>query len=181
MEKTLNVYERAFEAWLRERQMPYRAVDQSRRREFKCRRVKSFDFAMSTPAGLLLADVKGRLFRGASLAGLKGVQTWVTQEDVRGLEDWRKAMAEREWVLAGFVFAYQLTQVEVETDGVEIVEFEGRRFVFLLVLLDDYQKAMKRRSPRWQTVYLPAEVFRRVAVPLAEWIEQKTETVVSEF
>ncbi len=180
MEKMLNIYERAFEAWLRERRIPYRAVDQSRRREFKCRRVKSFDFAISTPAGLLLADVKGRLFRGASLVGLKGVQTWVTEDDVRGLEAWRKAMADREWTQAGFIFAYQLTQVDVETDGVEVMVFEGRRFVFLLVLLDDYQKAMRRRSPRWRTVYLSADVFRSVAQPLAEWIEQKTETIVSE-
>lgn len=178
--KTRNVYERAFEAYLRQRQMPYRAVDQSRRREFERCRVKSFDFALSTPGGLLLADVKGRLFRGVSVVGFKGVQSWVTMEDIRGLRLWQKVVAEKEPARAGFIFAYRLSAADVETDGAEVYDFEGQRFIFVLVLLDDYQKAMRQRSPRWQTVYLPAAAFRRVAVGLTEWLEQQTEHSVIE-
>lgn len=178
--KTQNVYERAFEAWLKERQLPYRMVDQTRRREFERCQIKSFDFAISTPDGLLLADVKGRLFRGISLVGLKNAQSWVTIEDIRGLRLWQKIVAEKEPAQAGFVFAYRLLAVDVETDGVGIFKWEGHKFVFLLVLLDDYQKAMKQRSPRWKTVYLPAADFRKFAVPLAEWTERQIDKIVIE-
>lgn len=178
--KAPNIYECAFEAWLAERNIPYRVVDQSRRREFERRRIKSFDFAVSTPGGLLLTDVKGRLFRGASLVGFKGVQSWVTMEDIRGLRLWQKIVSERESARSGFVFAYRLSAVDVETDGIEILNFEGQRFIFVLVLLDEYQKAMRRRSPRWQTVYLPAAVFRKIAAPLGDWIERQTDKVLTE-
>lgn len=166
-------YERAFEAWLNEKQLPYRAVDQSRRRQFRRHKIKSFDFAVSTPGGLLLADVKGRQFGGRSLSGLKGLQTWVTQEDIDGLLEWRQTVAEKQSCEAGFVFAYRLMQVDVESDGFSVFEFEGQRYVFLLIELDVYRNNMKRRSPRWNTVYLPAKRFRNAAVSLAEWIDRK--------
>ncbi|MGH2272564.1 HYExAFE family protein [Anaerohalosphaeraceae bacterium U12dextr] len=174
-------YERAFAAWLNENQMPYRAVDQSRRRQFRRHKIKSFDFAVSTPGGLLLADVKGRLFRGQSLVGLKGLQTWVTGEDIEGLLEWRQAVAQRQTCQAGFVFAYRLTQVDVESDGLSVFEFEGQRYVFVLIELDRYRNNMKRRSLRWNTVYLPARQFRSAAVPLTNWMDRHSDVVVNEI
>lgn len=171
-------YERAFAAWLNEKQMPYRAVDQSRRRQFRRHKIKSFDFAVSTPSGLLLADVKGRLFRGQSLVGL---QTWVTGEDIEGLLEWRQAVAQRQSCQAGFVFVYRLTQVDVESDGLSVFEFEGQWYVFLLIELDVYRNNMKRRSPRWNTVYLPAKQFRSAAVSLTDWMDRHSDVVVNEI
>jgi hypothetical protein len=176
-----NEYERAFDAWLREMNIPCHVMDQTRRREFYRDKIKSFDFAFCPIGGkLTLIDVKGRLFRGWSLVGLKGLQCWVTREDIRGLEEWREVVAAKQPADAAFVFAYQLTQIDVETDGTAAFEFEGRKYVFLIVRLDDYQRWMKQRSPRWQTVYLSAADFRRLAAPIDNWIENLKKEVLDE-
>jgi hypothetical protein len=36
--------------------------------------------------------------------------------------------------------------------------------------LEDYRKFMKRRSPKWQTVTLPADKFRESAVHINEFL-----------
>jgi len=107
------------------------------------------------------------------------LQTWVTGEDIEGLLEWRQAVAQRQNCQAGFVFAYRLMQVDVETDGLSVFEFEGQRYVFLLIELDVYRNNMKRRSPRWNTVYLPAQQFRSAAISLAEWIDKHSNAAVN--
>jgi hypothetical protein len=112
--------------------------------------------------------------------GLKGLQTWVTGEDIEGLLEWRQAVAQQQTCQAGFVFAYRLTQVDVESDGLSVFEFEGQRYVFVLIELDRYRNNMKRRSPRWNTVYLPARQFRSAAVPLSNCMDRHS-TVANEI
>jgi hypothetical protein len=53
--------------------------------------------------------------------------------------------------------------------------------VFVLIELDVYRNNMKRRSPRWNTVYLPARQFRSAAVSLADWMDRQSDTVVTEM
>jgi hypothetical protein len=180
MVSAVKAYERAFEVWLREMGIPCHVMDQTRRREFYFDRVKSFDFAICPVGGnLTLIDVKGRLFGGQSLTGLKNLQCWVTREDIHGLEEWRNILAVRQPADAAFVFAYRLTQIDVETDGLPVFEFEGQKYVFFIIRLEEYRRCMKPRSPRWQTVYLVAEDFRRLACPLEDWIEKLNLEVVN--
>jgi hypothetical protein len=40
--------------------------------------------------------------------------------------------------------------------------------MFYAVKLDDYREFMKVRSPKWQTVTLPAAKFREFAIPVRE-------------
>ena len=44
-----------------------------------------------------------------------------------------------------------------------IAEVKGRKF-------NDYRSFMKRRSPKWQTVTLPADKFRQCAVQISEFL-----------
>jgi hypothetical protein len=179
MVSAVNRYERAFEVWLQEMHIPCHVMDQTRRREFYHDKIKSFDFAICPVGGkLTLIDIKGRLFRGQTLAGLRGLQCWVTRDDIRGMEEWCDVVAAKQPADAVFVFAYRLTQMDVETDGLPVFEFEGARYVFLMVRLGDYRQAMKQRSPRWQTVYLAAADFRRLAAPIENWIEKLSNEVV---
>jgi len=181
MRTPANSYEQAFNAWLQEMNIPCHVMDQTRRREFSRDKIKSFDFAICPIGGkLTLIDVKGRLFRGQSLAGLKGLQCWVTREDIRGLEEWCDVVAVKQPADAAFVFAYRLTQVDVETDGLPAFEFEGAKYIFFIVRLEEYQRLMKRRSPRWRTVDLPAADFRRLVIPMDEWLEKLRNEVVNE-
>ena len=162
-----NHFETAFENWLIENRVQYVQVDQRKRAYFARTKIKSFDFLLY-PARLdtdtLIAEVKGRTFDGKSLARLSGLQCWVTMEDVRGLLRWEEVFGKN---FAGvFVFAYELANIDIDTDGRDAFKFDGKRYLFCSIRLSDYRSLMRTRSPRWQTVMLGAADFRRCATDL---------------
>ena len=160
-----NHYERAFESWLRDNRIRYVSVDEQKRVEFASSSIKSFDFLLYPPSGqIIIAEVKGRTFKGTSLANLTGLECWVTAEDIDGLTHWQKVSGRDH--LAVFVFAYKIENIDVDFDGREFYNFEGNRYIFFCVKLDDYRKFMKRRSPKWRTVTLPADKFRECAIQM---------------
>ena len=164
---TPNHYERAFENWLAEHRIKYGPVDEHKRAMYDQAPIKSFDFVIYKSDGqILIAEVKGRRFRGASLAKLSGMECWVTTADVDGLAAWQAVFGEG--AKAYFVFAYRVEKVDVDFDGREEFSFEQSRYVFLAVGLDDYVRFMKQRSPKWKTVTLPAEKFRSCARNVGE-------------
>jgi hypothetical protein len=162
-----NHFETAFENWLIENRVQYVQVDQRKRAYFARTKIKSFDFLLY-PARLdtdtLIVEVKGRTFSGKSLARLGGLQCWVTMEDVRGLLRWEDVFGKDHTGM--FVFAYELSNVDVDTDGRSVFECDGKRYFFTGIKLSDYSSCMRLRSPRWQTVMLGAADFRRRAVEL---------------
>jgi len=159
-----NHYERAFTAWLRDNGVRHIAVDQHKRAAFARTRVKSFDMLIypRDTDEVLIAEVKGKRFAGSSLVGMAGMQNWVTIDDIRGLKTWEEALGEGHRGV--FVFAYELIQPDVELDGREAYDFEGGRYVFFCVRLDDYMNWMTIRSPQWRTLFLPAKGFRNCCV-----------------
>lgn len=178
--QTANEYERAFESWLVDNSVRYVYVDQSRRTLFGSEKVKTFDFLLfpSTDDGpVIIAELKGKLFKGDSLAGLKGMQNWVGADDVRGLLQWQQRLSSPErfnHTLPVFVFAYQFANIDVENDGNEIYDFEGRSYAFFCVQLRDYIDNMKVRSPGWQTVSLPSADFRHQVLSLRQLLAPGT-------
>ena len=176
-----NHYERAFENWLVDNNIQYVSVDQQKRRAFVRNRFKSFDFLLYRAEGApVIAEVKGRKFKGTSLAGLKGLECWITMDDVRGMIQWEQvfnASQERggnEACEAVFVFVYEFENVDVDPDGREVYEFAGGRYTFYVVRLDDYREHMTVRSPKWQTVTLPAAKFRESALPVRDLVFGKS-------
>jgi hypothetical protein len=164
-----NHYERAFENWLIDNRISYEAVDEHRRAAFGHAGVKSFDFLLYPREGqTIIAEVKGRTFKGTSLSGLAGLECWVTAEDVDGLLKWQKALGAGHEAV--FVFAYRAQNVDVDFDGRDVFEFDANRYVFFCIRLDDYRKFIKRRSPKWQTVTLPADKFRQYAMQLGAFL-----------
>ncbi len=158
-----NHYERAFQSWLIDNRIEYIRADEHRSVISAKGKVKSFDFLVYRRRGpVMIVEVKGRRFGGSSLEKLAGFACWVTREDVEGLERWQEAFGRG--YEAAFVFAYKVEKVDVDFDGREVLDFEGRRYVFFCVRLDDYRSSMKRRSPKWGTVTLGAENFRQSAV-----------------
>src|SRR3954467_12121763 len=96
-------YEAAFEAYLRDKRIPYVAVDEVKKALFANAKLKSFDFVVypqNKPR--LLVDVKGRSLRNR--AKRSGFETWRTGGGVRALLQWERVFG------AGFtavlVFAY---------------------------------------------------------------------------
>jgi len=162
-----NLYEQAFENWLADNRIQYIAVDEHKRALFERSKIKSFDFLLYPHnQQVIIAELKGRRFKGTSFAKLTSLECWVTAEDVEGLARWQEVFGSEH--RAVFVFAYQIEKVDVDFDGREVYDFAPNRYIFFGVNLDDYRKFMKRRSPKWQTVTLPADKFRQCAIEISE-------------
>ncbi len=161
----LNHYERAFGNWLIDNRVRYIAVDEQKRAALGRSKVKSFDYLLY-PANqqIIVAEVKGRAFKGTSFAKLAGFECWVTADDVEGLVRWQRIFGASH--TAAFIFAYRVKNVDVDFDGRDVYDFDSGRYIFFCIKLDNYRKFMKIRSPKWQTVTLPADRFRQCAVQI---------------
>lgn len=166
-----NRYEHAFENWLIDNRAQYVAVDQHKRAIFARNRIKSFDFLLypsREDSEIIIAEVKGRKFKGTSLAKLASMECWITMDDVRGLIRWEQVFGKG--YVGVFIFVYEIEKIEVEFDGRNVYDFDEKQYIFFGVKLDDYRTYMTVRSPKWQTVTLPAEKFRSCAVPLEQFL-----------
>jgi hypothetical protein len=164
-----NHYEEAFENWLIDNHVQYVTVDQNKRAAFARSRIKSFDFLIypgTARSEIIIAEVKGRKFSGTTLEKLSGLQSWVTIDDVRGLIRWEQVFGKG--YTAAFIFAYRFENIDVECDGRRVYDFNHQKYLFLSIKLDDYRSYMTVRSPKWQTVSLPADSFRNCAVDLTK-------------
>ncbi len=161
----LNHYERAFGNWLIDNRVQYITVDEQKRAALGRSSLKSFDYLIQTPnQQIIIAEVKGRKFRGTSFAKMAGFECWVTADDVKGLAYWQKIFGTGH--IAAFIFAYKIENVDVDFDGREVYEFNENNYIFFCIKLDDYEKFMKLRSPKWKTVSLPADKFRQCAIQM---------------
>ena len=166
MESSANHYERAFENWLIDRRVPYVRADEHKRPGPSCQSVKNFDFLLYPQSDRkVIVELKGRTFRGTSLTGLTGLESWVTADDIESLQTWRQALGPDHEAV--FVFAYRVAKVDVDFDGHSAFGYGCDTYLFFCIRLDDYCRHMTRRSPKWRTMTLPAEQFRRYAADLA--------------
>ncbi len=164
-DSSLNHYEWAFENWLIDNRIQYVLVDEQKRAHFGRSKLKSFDFLLyPSNQQVVIAEVKGRSFKGTSFEKLTGFECWVTTEDIDGLTGWQDVFGPGH--LAVFVFAYKMENIDIDFDGRDVYDFGSNRYVFFAVKLHDYRKFMKRRSPKWRTVTLPADKFRQSAVQM---------------
>src|SRR5438874_2984994 len=101
-------YEAAFEHYLRERGIPYVAVDEAKKAMFSNAKLKSFDFVVYSKNGPnLLIDVKGRQHREKRRSGASGsgtFQTWTTEKDVDDLLQWEQVFGEGFRAILAFIY-----------------------------------------------------------------------------
>lgn len=169
-----NHYEAAFEAWLRARQIPYVAVDESRRSLLGDGSLKSLDYIISptapphlqpdgaAPVSSWLIDVKGRLFPGGKQK--QYWKNWSTQDDLWSLACWQKLFGER--FDAMFTFAYWITSNRAPLPQSQLFAFRGRWYAFLGVRLADYVRYARPISGKWETVAIGTRRFRELALPM---------------
>ena len=163
----LNHYEKAFGNWLNDNRVNYIAVDEQKRAALGKANLKSFDYLLNLPnQPTIIAEIKGRKFKGTNLAKLTGFECWVTADDIDGLASWQEVLGAGH--CAAFIFAYKIENVDVDFDGREAYDFGGITYMFFCIRLDDYRKFMKTRSPKWQTVTIPADKFRKCAVQMQD-------------
>jgi hypothetical protein len=160
MAKRDNHYECAFEEYLRGRQLPYVAVDEARRSLLAGGSLKSLDFLVTTPRGGWLVDVKGRLFGPG-----QHWKNWSTRDDLQSLARWESVFGPGFHGL--FVFAYHVVADVAPLPAEQLFRHRDGLYAFVGVPLRHYAFHARRISPRWDTVAMPVEQFRRVAAPLA--------------
>jgi hypothetical protein len=158
-------YEVAFEAYLRERAVPYVAVDEAKKALFNSGSLKSFDFVVYGKSGAnLLVDVKGR--KCATNSRSRNFQTWVPQEDIDDLMQWEQVFGE------GFsgllLFAYWIDPPIAPEEGMFL--HKNSWYWFFGINLTEYRNRMRVRSPKWKTVALSSSDFRELARPIESWL-----------
>jgi hypothetical protein len=162
-------YDHAFEQYLRQRAIPYVAVDEARRA--LCGRpvaglpdqsLKSFDFVVYGQGnGNLLIDVKGRKHSGRSA---KSFDNWVTRADVESLAQWQRLFGRG--FRGAFAFLYWCEAIPPQSLFQDVFTCDHRWYALLAVTLEDYRRHLRPRSTRWDTVSIAAAAFREVAQPL---------------
>lgn len=158
-------YEAAFEAYLRQRGIPYVAVDEAKKAMFANARLKSFDFVVYNKSGSnLLVDIKGRQLRGRK--GGASFQTWATEQDVKDLLQWQQVFGDG--FTAVLMFVYWIDPPLTPEPG--MFEFRERWYLCLGIALAEYQDHMRRRSVKWETVAIPQADFRSLAKPIDSWL-----------
>jgi hypothetical protein len=166
-------YEQAFEAYLRQRRVPYVAVDEARKALLPQRAarpdepggsLKSFDLVIYGEGVNLLTEVKGR--RTIPTArGAGRLECWVTREDIESLECWERLFGPT--FEAVFAFVYWCDQTPADALFAEVFEHADRWYALRIVRLADYKGLARVRSPRWGTMDLSPGDFDRVSMPLA--------------
>ncbi|MCG8450319.1 MAG: HYExAFE family protein [Pirellulales bacterium] len=166
MAKRGNHYESAFEAYLREHRVAYVAVSEQRRSLVDHGSLKNLDFIVSPSNNVsLLIDIKGRRFP----SGRQQKQywrNWSTWDDLLSMARWQDKLGTGSCALLVFAFEVLGNRSPVAADGLYV--FRQRRYAFLAVRVADYIQFSRPLSTRWQTVAMPARLFRQAAFPFDE-------------
>jgi hypothetical protein len=165
-----NHYERAFEALLRSRGIPYVAVDEAKRAVIGDRSLKSLDFIVSTGGRSWLVDVKGRLFPSGEQK--QYWKTWSTRDDLTSLAQWQRLFGAG--FAAMFVFAYGVLGDRAPIDAKRLFAHGGRLYGFVAMPLESYAAHARPISPRWDTVAMPTARFRELARPFDAFLDDAT-------
>lgn len=160
-----NHYDVAFEAYLRATGRPYVAIDETRRALLDEVSLKSMDFIVDGGPHRLLLDVKGRRFPTGGATGTRW-ECWADQDDIASLLRWEDVFGSR--YRAALVFAYHITEPQWYDLHPVRWEFSGRVYAFYAVWVRDYARAMRTRSPKWQTVSLRKPDYAQLRTPWEE-------------
>jgi hypothetical protein len=170
-----NHYEAAFEEFLRVKQIPYVAVDETKRSLLGDASLKSLDFIVSTALGVSwLVDVKGRRFPAGQQK--QYWKNWSTRDDLLSLIAWQRLFGRASRGL--FVFAYDVVGDRAPVAAARLFEYRSRLYGFVGIKLDDYAAGARQLSPAWDTLTMPAARFRSLAAPVEEFFSQ---TVTPEY
>jgi len=125
--------------------------------------LKSFDFVIYGQGGNLLVEIKGRrVLRPSTTARL---ENWATREDIDSLLRWECLFGDR--FEAAIVFVYHYQQQPPDALFEELFTHGGLWYGLRVVMVRDYVRAMRARSPRWGTVDLPRTVFDQISTPFS--------------
>ncbi len=169
----MNLYETAFERFLRKARLPH--VSNRQERRFLLPNgltLKNFDFVVSSPDGAnWIVDVKGRRFPGGTKSP-KYWKNWTTRDDLVGLLRWEEILGAGSSTYRDrslFVFAFSVVGEKKPAAPSELFAYRGVEYAFYAVPVKTFLGEARYISPKWETYEIPARRFREIAVPAAKF------------
>ena len=169
-------YERMFEALLRNREIPYIAVDELRRPVTRYGTIKNFDFIVHSKKGNYSLDIKGKEFPQSCREGRHGLkwQNWVKTDDIDGLTFWQSLLG------TGFtpliVFTYKVIFPEDIFLFEDLFNYEDNSYGIVATTLTCYQNKAKMRSKKWGVFSVRKQDFLQIAKPLRHFLPEVVES-----
>lgn len=163
-------YEIMFESVLRDNEVLYIAIDESKEPLVEGKPVKNFDFIVSSFSGKYLIDIKGKSF--SSKSNLYMWDNWVKDRDLSGLRVWGNHFNSFTPML---VFPYFLSNSSDEKylEGkADIFTHKGKLYGITAITLADYYTNAKIRSKKWNAIYVPRQIFKEIVFPLSKYIPE---------
>lgn len=173
-----NHYEAAFEAYLRDREVGFLAVNEAKRTALGPVDVKNADFIVVGPNDArLVVDVKGRKFPGGTAdEPRKTWQNWVERDDVDGLLRWAAYLGPGYRGVLAFVYQIQ-PPFELPPSTPDRFAFREAVYLVRAVPAVEYLVHMKPRSAKWGTVHLPTAKYRELVHPFSSFLRTRHEPV----
>ena len=162
-------YEEAFRQYLSDHRVPFVTVEQVARRADAVGRIKNFDLLVHAPTGAhYIVEVKGKRFPSASRRGETFWENWIHLDDLEGLQAWEEHFGPG--YVGLLVFVYWL-QADVDSPAdLRVYEHRDRQYLMVGVTAADFSEACRRRSLRWQALYVPNKTFLNLAHPVEKLI-----------
>ena len=157
-------YEKAFEAWLRERRIPYLSVEQLRRPADREGPLKNFDCLVHVGPRHYIVDVKGKRFPQVSRGRESYWENWIHYADLEGLFAWETHFGEGYEAL--LVYCYWLQLPPGEGEVAKTVSLDGRDYLIVAVPARTFGAHCRRRSTRWQALSIPTKQFTTLVKPV---------------
>lgn len=167
--RTNTPYENAFEEFLRKKEVLYIATDETRRPIFNGKKIKNFDFIISSFKEKYMVDVKGRRFRDHAW------ENWIHFQDIEGMKTWAMLLPGLKPL---FAFTYLLDSKSYDKFEVKF-SYKGKMFGFVGISLEDYLRNMKRRGKEKDSgiggVGISGSKFKTLVKPITYFVPELQE------
>lgn len=149
-------YKDAFILYLRSQGIPYKESKDWHRKAFKDAGIRPFDLIIYLEKDSIITQVKGRKARAGSVNSVIE-DPWLTEEDIDTMRLWQKILGKG--FKAAFTFAFLLPTKTLPSIANFI--YQGNKYSFKLIYLEDYTANMKERSKKWKTKIILPAAFKR--------------------
>ena len=155
-----------FESLLREKEILYIAIDESRRPIHEGKKIKNFDFIVSSFNGKYLVDIKGKKFAGKRWAN------WVHETDLTGLKSWGNHFNAFVPLLVIPYWVENNADKKLVKDFSDIRNFKGKTYGLIAITLADFYSKAKRIAKKWDAIGIGSSELKEICHPISYFIPE---------